>query len=100
MNNAIKAFDETVVKGDSSVEAAQARVDEKGNSHSTLKDRIDDGFTKTNAQLAETAKRSDIVNLEEAKANKADLARLSDATPLFVDSADEMNDNTKVYVNL
>src|SRR5690625_2085592 len=53
LNNAIKAFNETVVEGDSSVEAAQARVDEKGQSHTTLKERIDDGFTKVNTQLAE-----------------------------------------------
>lgn len=49
-------LDTIVIEGDSSVEAAQARVDEKGDSHSTLKDRIDDGFTKTNAQLADTGK--------------------------------------------
>lgn len=47
-------LDTIVIDGDSSVEAAQARVDEKGDSHSTLKERIDDGFTKTNVQLAQT----------------------------------------------
>lgn len=45
-----------VIDGDSSVEAAQARVDEKGESHTTLKERIDDGFNKTTAQLKQTAR--------------------------------------------
>src|SRR5690625_2799497 len=54
LNNAITAFNETVVEGDSSVEAAQARVDEKGVPHPTLKARIDDGFEKTSQQLAQT----------------------------------------------
>lgn len=47
-------LDTIVIDGDSSVEAAQARVDEKGVSHPTLKARIDDGFEKTTAQLADT----------------------------------------------
>lgn len=34
-------LDEIVVNGDSSVEAAQARIDNKGIQHATLKDRID-----------------------------------------------------------
>src|SRR5690625_600682 len=52
-------LDTIVIEGDSSVEAAQARVDEKGQSHTTLKERIDDGFTKVNTQLAEK------VNIED-----------------------------------
>lgn len=40
-------LDTIVIEGDSSVEAAQARIDEKGETHSTLKDRIDDGFKIT-----------------------------------------------------
>src|SRR5690625_2377613 len=55
LNNAITAFNETVVEGDSSVEAAQARVDEKGESHPTLKARIDDGMNSVNQQLAQSA---------------------------------------------
>jgi|SRR5690625_1485691 len=47
-------LDTIVIDGDSSVEAAQARVDEKGEGHATLKARIDDGFEKTNQQLAQT----------------------------------------------
>lgn len=48
-------LDTIVINGDSSVEAAQARVDEKGVGHTTLKDRIDDGFTKVTSQLNEKA---------------------------------------------
>src|SRR5690625_3790819 len=47
-------LDTIVIDGDSSVEAAQARVDEKGVPHPTLKARIDDGMNSVNSQLAET----------------------------------------------
>src|SRR5690625_2791281 len=47
-------LDTIVIDGDSSVEAAQARVDEKGVPHPTLKARIDDGMNSVNQQLAET----------------------------------------------
>jgi len=47
-------LDTIVIDGDSSVEAAQARVDEKGDPHPTLKARIDDGMNSVNQQLAET----------------------------------------------
>lgn len=52
-------LDTIVINGDSSVEAAQARVDEKGVGHTTLKDRIDDGFTKVTSQLNETIRDLD-----------------------------------------
>src|SRR5690625_22481 len=45
-------LDTIVIDGDSSVEAAQARVDEKGVPHPTLKARIDDGMNSVNSQLA------------------------------------------------
>src|SRR5690625_4333393 len=63
-------LDQVVIDGDSSVEAAQARVDEKGQSHTTLKDRIDDGFTKVNSQLAEKADYYQISVLDNKKADK------------------------------
>src|SRR5690625_14801 len=47
-------LDTIVIDGDSSVEAAQARVDEKGVPHPTLKARIDDGMNSVNQQLAQT----------------------------------------------
>lgn len=46
-------LDTIVIEGDSSVEAAQARVDEKGESHPTLKARIDDGFSEVTEQLVD-----------------------------------------------
>src|SRR6185312_149045 len=48
-----RQIDVIVVEGDSSVEAAQMRVDEKGVAHVTAKARVDDGFTKVTTQLAE-----------------------------------------------
>src|SRR5690625_2238938 len=48
-------LDTIVIDGDSSVEAAQARIDEKDVTHPTLKARIDDGLNSDNQQLAETA---------------------------------------------
>src|SRR5690625_4256142 len=50
-------LDTIVTDGDSSVEAAQARVDEKGVPHPTLKARSDDGLNSVNQQLAETDER-------------------------------------------
>lgn len=64
-------LNQVVIDGDSSVEAAQARVDEKGQTHSTLKDRIDDGFTKVNTQLAKKANQSEVDRLGDIKADKA-----------------------------
>ncbi len=52
-NSTQTQLDTIVIEGDSSVEAAQARVDEKGESHTTLKARIDDGFERTTSQLAQ-----------------------------------------------
>ena len=53
-------LDTIVIEGDSSVEAAQARVDENGVGHTTLKDRIDDGFTKVTSQLNEESNENPI----------------------------------------
>lgn len=75
LNNAITAFNETVVEGDSSVEAAQARVDEKGVPHPTLKVRIDDGFTKVASQLNDEVQQreKDISDINSNKASKTEL---------------------------
>lgn len=61
-------FDQVVIEGDSSVEAAQARVDSSGNPHTTLKERLDTEYTEIHqkvennhndvtAQLAQKAKQ-------------------------------------------
>lgn len=39
-------LDQIVIEGDSSVEAAQARVDANGNTHTTLKERIDNDYNE------------------------------------------------------
>lgn len=44
-------LDIVIVDGDSSVEAAQARIDEYGEAHPTLKVRVDDGFSKMRTRL-------------------------------------------------
>lgn len=53
-------FNQVVIKGDSSVEAAQARVDAEGNSFTTLKERLDNG----DALLAENTStdRHEVLN--------------------------------------
>lgn len=50
-------FNQVVIQGDSSVEAAQARVDAEGNVFPTLKDRMDNG----DALLAERATSNDLL---------------------------------------
>lgn len=55
-------FNQVVIEGDSSVEAAQARVDAEGTTFTTLKERLDNG----DAQLTETSnfvKEVDFVKL-------------------------------------
>src|SRR5690625_3974772 len=64
-------LDTIVIDGDSSVEAAQARVDEKGVPHPTLKARIDDGMNSVNQQLAEKANQETVDVLESIKADKS-----------------------------
>src|SRR5690625_3757930 len=51
-------LDTIVIDGDSSVEAAQARVDADGNTYSTLKDRLDEKETEFSSQLVEAMKQS------------------------------------------
>ncbi|WEZ09587.1 hypothetical protein P5663_07025 [Priestia flexa] len=55
-------FNQVIIEGDSSVEAAQARVDTKNVAQPTLKARLDNDYNEVTAQLAESAKLA--VNLE------------------------------------
>lgn len=48
-------LDTLVIEGDSSVEAAQARVDEEGKAHPTLKTRIDEGIKKAASLVGDTS---------------------------------------------
>lgn len=54
VDNIQSQVDQLVVEGDSSVEAAQARVDADGYAYTTLKERLDTEYTEVTAQLAET----------------------------------------------
>jgi|SRR5690625_543460 len=61
--NVQEQFNQVVIEGDSSVEAAQARVDADNNTYSTLKERLDTKETQFAAQLAQ------IENLENYELN-------------------------------
>lgn len=63
-------FNQVVIDGDSSVEAAQARVDAKGQSHPTLKARIDEFENSANRQLIKTAKLPSTTGLTARKGKR------------------------------
>jgi len=69
-------LDQVVIEGDSSVEAAQARVDTDGVSHQTLKERLDDEHTEVTTQLADKAEQSELditnQNVSNLAVEKAD----------------------------
>lgn len=73
-NSVQEQFNQVVIEGDSSVEAAQARVKADGTSFTTLKDRLDD----TDAQLA------DIAN--SVLKYGADPTGVTDSTQAFIDA--------------
>src|SRR5690606_35797 len=72
VENIQQQVNQLVVEGDSSVEAAQARVDAEGKSYPTLKARLDAKETQFSSQLADNAnkigilsKRADWVSVKE-----------------------------------
>ncbi|WP_282022586.1 DUF1565 domain-containing protein [Priestia flexa] len=60
-------FNQVVIEGDSSVEAAQARVDAKNVAQPTLKARLDKDYNEVTAQLAEKAKQTDVTSLSNKR---------------------------------
>lgn len=58
-DNVQEQFNQVVIEGDSSVEAAQARVDADGNTFTTLKERLDTKETQFSTQLAHKAQLND-----------------------------------------
>jgi hypothetical protein len=68
-------FNQVVIEGDSSVEAAQARVDAEGNSFTTLKERLDNGDSLLSGrashpfQYGYTTDVSKLDTLEKVQAN-------------------------------
>lgn len=73
INEALGGFqtqiDSIVVDGDSSVEAAQARVNAEGRTYDTLKARLDD----SDELMSDKADEKDINELERNKADRSDL---------------------------
>lgn len=63
-NSVQEQFNQVVIEGDSSVEAAQARVSYTGTTYTTLKERLDQEHESVTTQLAENTKR-----LKELHAN-------------------------------
>jgi len=61
-------LNQVVINGDSSVEAAQARVDAEGQTYQTLKERLDAKETQTTAQLAQKANQT-ALEVEKARIN-------------------------------
>jgi len=51
-------FNQVVIEGDSSVEAAQARVDTEGDVHATLKARLDDEHSEATSRLADKSQQN------------------------------------------
>ncbi|EJR88122.1 right-handed parallel beta-helix repeat-containing protein [Bacillus cereus] len=72
-------LNEIVIKGDSSVEAAQARVDENGFTHNTLKERIDSDSLKVGSLVClGTNPRSLAKSLSEREINVKDFGAKGD----------------------
>ena len=80
---------------DASVDHDNANMEVKlaRGTHETLNDRITEN-EKNQENLS-----SQLDKIENTKANKDDVARISRGTPLFANSIDEMTDITKNYVN-
>lgn len=70
-----------VVEGDSSVEAAAARVDEKNVTHDTLKERIDNGFVESERKILNAENKSFYNGIKLSK----------EKTPLLVFVDDDTN---------
>src|SRR5690606_35281251 len=67
--NIQQQVNQLVVEGDSSVEAAQARVDADGNTFTTLKERLDTKETQFASQLAQTEQEINELPAQVASTN-------------------------------
>ncbi|MCM3053666.1 hypothetical protein [Caldibacillus thermoamylovorans] len=63
-NSVQEQFNQVVIEGDSSVEAAQARVSSTGTTYTTLKERLDQEHESVTTQLAEIPK--DLIKLKRS----------------------------------
>ena len=83
VDNIQSQVNQLVVEGDSSVEAAQARVDSEGNTYSTLKERLDDKETEFSSQLAQKASKIDFVDKRNFLQMAKDFTVDKSKTPLY-----------------
>jgi len=90
-------LDQVVIEGDSSVEAAQARVDTDGVSHDTLKKRLDDEHSSVTTQLAETVKYVNVTKFG-AKGDETtlDTQAINDAIS-YAETIKSGNNNPTLY---
>lgn len=83
VNGFQKQVDTIVVEGDSSVEAAQARIEPDGTINPTLKARLDKKESEFTVKLAEKASREKVDSIEVTKAEKTQVDQLSNTMATF-----------------
>ena len=83
-------FNQVIIDGDSSVEAAQARVDASGHTNPTLKARLDKEHNEVTAQLAQM-----VTNVKTFGA-KGD--GITDDTNAFISALNEIDDGSTLYI--
>ena len=77
VNSFQNQIDTIVVEGDSSVEAAQARVDADGQTYTTLKERLDTEYTKTHQKIDDNHDdvTAQLAQTNQEIGNKSDLPK-------------------------
>ncbi|WP_226639335.1 glycoside hydrolase family 55 protein [Priestia flexa] len=99
-------FNQVVIEGDSSVEAAQARVDVKNVAHPTLKARADSDYNEVTAQLAEItlnvknygAKGDNLIDDTIAIQNAFNAAKASGSAVVQFEANKHYKISNKIYV--
>lgn len=97
-------FNQVVIEGDSSVEAAQARVDAKNVAQPTLKARLDKDYNEVTAQLAEKAQQTYVETMLATAVSGAPkgfyntLAALKSAYPQGTDGVFLVLENGHIYI--
>jgi len=94
-------FNQVVIEGDSSVEAAQARVEEDGTVNDTLKDRLDKKEKKFTTQLAENTKKLTWITPEDFGAKGDGITNDSQAfrSAFATKKPIELKDGAKYLIN-
>lgn len=87
-------LNQIVIEGDSSVEAAQARVDENGFEHETLKERIDaDSF-----KIGNLFDKSNFISIKEYKSLKIAITEGYDWSPAIAKAISDAKTTKKMIV--